>query len=47
MGGNEQKYINEAFEQNWIAPLGENVSEFEKTVREYVQVDHSLARAKL
>lgn len=43
MGGNEQKYINEAFEQNWIAPLGENVSEFEKTVREYVQVDHSLA----
>lgn len=43
MGGNEQKYINEAFEQNWIAPLGENVTEFEKTVREYVQVDHSLA----
>lgn len=43
MGGNEQKYINEAFEKNWIAPLGENVTEFEKTVRDYVQLDHSLA----
>lgn len=43
MGGNEKKYINEAFEQNWIAPLGENVTEFEKIVREYVQVNYSLA----
>ncbi|MBK1407232.1 aminotransferase class I/II-fold pyridoxal phosphate-dependent enzyme [Staphylococcus hominis] len=43
MGGNEKKYINNAFEQNWIAPLGENVTEFEKIVRDYVQVDHSLA----
>ncbi|MEB7965755.1 DegT/DnrJ/EryC1/StrS family aminotransferase [Mammaliicoccus sciuri] len=43
MGGNEQKYIIEAFEQNWIAPLGENVTEFEKTVRDYVNVNYSLA----
>lgn len=43
MGGNEQKYINDAFEQNWIAPLGENVTEFEKVVKDYVNVDYSLA----
>lgn len=30
MGGNEQKYINEAFEHNWIAPLGPNVNNFEE-----------------
>lgn len=30
MSGNEQKYINEAFETNWIAPLGPNVDHFEK-----------------
>ncbi|GAE88916.1 4-keto-6-deoxy-N-acetyl-D-hexosaminyl-aminotransferase [Acetivibrio straminisolvens JCM 21531] len=27
--GYEKQYINEAFETNWIAPLGENVNEFE------------------
>lgn len=36
MGGKEQKYINEAFETNWIAPLGPNVNEFEKAVANYV-----------
>jgi dTDP-4-amino-4,6-dideoxygalactose transaminase len=30
MGGNELKYVNEAFETNWIAPLGPNVDNFEK-----------------
>ncbi|MBO9129997.1 aminotransferase class I/II-fold pyridoxal phosphate-dependent enzyme [Bacillus sp. 165] len=35
MSGNEQKYINEAFEQNWIAPLGPNVDGFEKELAEY------------
>lgn len=28
--GYEQKYIQEAFDTNWIAPLGKNVNEFEK-----------------
>ncbi len=36
MSGNEQKYINEAFETNWIAPLGPNVDAFEKELAEYV-----------
>lgn len=29
MGGNEIKFVNEAFESNWIAPLGPNVDNFE------------------
>ena len=28
--GYEKQYIKEAFDTNWIAPLGENVNEFEK-----------------
>lgn len=36
MCGNEQKYINEAFETNWIAPVGPNVDAFEKELAEYV-----------
>lgn len=35
MGGEEMKYINEAFETNWVAPLGSNVTEFEKNMCEY------------
>tara|TARA_R110001583_G_scaffold81330_1_gene217171 strand:+ start:316 stop:1440 length:1125 start_codon:yes stop_codon:yes gene_type:complete len=30
MGGGEQKYVQEAFDTNWVAPLGPNVNEFEK-----------------
>ncbi|MDB5231196.1 MAG: Glutamine--scyllo-inositol transaminase, partial [Chitinophagaceae bacterium] len=30
MSGFEQKYVNEAFESNWIVPLGPNVDAFEK-----------------
>jgi pyridoxal phosphate-dependent aminotransferase EpsN len=29
MSGAELQFINEAFEQNWIAPLGPNVDAFE------------------
>jgi pyridoxal phosphate-dependent aminotransferase EpsN len=35
MSGNEQKYIQEAFDTNWIAPLGNNVNEFEKGLAHY------------
>ena len=35
MGGTEQKYVQEAFETNWIAPLGENVNQFENQVKEF------------
>ena len=36
MGGTEQKYINEAFDQNWIAPLGPNVTGFETALEDYL-----------
>ena len=29
MGGTEQKYVNEAFDTNWVSPLGPNVDNFE------------------
>ncbi|KKK33920.1 pyridoxal phosphate-dependent aminotransferase [Salinicoccus sediminis] len=35
MGGNEKKYIKEAFKTNWIAPVGNNVNEFERQVRDF------------
>ncbi len=35
MSGREQKYIQEAFDLNWIAPLGNNVDGFEKELAEY------------
>jgi dTDP-4-amino-4,6-dideoxygalactose transaminase len=35
MGGNEQKFVNEAFETNWVAPLGPNVSGFEHDLEKY------------
>lgn len=38
MSGNERKYIDEAFESNWIAPLGHNVDTFEKQIAEYSNV---------
>lgn len=38
MGGNEQKYIQEAFDTNWIAPLGANVDGFEHELAEYVGI---------
>lgn len=41
MGGNEQKYINEAFTTNWIAPLGANVDAFEKDIETYLGVSHA------
>ncbi|MCG9970411.1 DegT/DnrJ/EryC1/StrS family aminotransferase [Christiangramia crocea] len=36
MGGEELKYVNKAFEDNWIAPLGPNVTGFENDIREYL-----------
>ncbi|WP_312001400.1 aminotransferase class I/II-fold pyridoxal phosphate-dependent enzyme [Paenibacillus forsythiae] len=35
MSGREQLYIDEAFETNWIAPLGPNVDAFEREIAEY------------
>lgn len=37
MGGTEQKYVQEAFDANWIAPLGPNVNGFEKDLEIYLK----------
>ena len=36
MGGTEQKYIQEAFDANWVAPLGPNVNGLEKDLENYL-----------
>jgi dTDP-4-amino-4,6-dideoxygalactose transaminase len=43
MGGDEIKFINEAFATNWIAPLGKNVTEFENEVCTYIGSKYSVA----
>ena len=43
MHGDEQKYIKEAFDTNWVAPLGANVDGFEREMAEYVGVKHAAA----
>jgi dTDP-4-amino-4,6-dideoxygalactose transaminase len=43
MGGNEQKYIQEAFDTNWIAPLGPNVSGFETDLENYLRQNKFVA----
>ena len=39
MGGTEQKYVQEAFATNWVAPLGPNVTGFEHDLEQYLQED--------
>lgn len=39
MGGEEQKYIKEAFDTNWVVPLGPNVNAFEQDLRNYLDED--------
>ena len=41
--GYEQEFIKEAFDTNWIAPLGTNVNEFEKELADYVGIGYAAA----
>lgn len=43
MGGNEQKYIQEAFDENWIAPLGPNVTQFETDLEDFQEENTAVA----
>jgi dTDP-4-amino-4,6-dideoxygalactose transaminase len=36
MGGNELKFVNDAFDTNWVAPLGPNVTGFENDLENYL-----------
>ena len=43
LGGLEQRYVQEAFETNWIAPLGPNVNGFESDLSKYLDADVHVA----
>jgi len=43
MGNNEMNFIAQAFEANWIAPLGPNVNGFEEDLARYTGAAHASA----
>ena len=43
MGGNEQRFVKEAFDSNWVAPLGPNVDNFEEDISLYLKEDSYVA----
>src|SRR4051812_42474604 len=43
MGGSEQKFVNEAFDTNWVAPLGPNVTGFENDLADFIGKDSYVA----
>ena len=49
MGGNERKFINEAFDTNWLAPLGPNVNGLEKDIARFLlpENEHNIHVAAL
>jgi dTDP-4-amino-4,6-dideoxygalactose transaminase len=47
MGGTEQKYVNEAFDTNWVAPLGPNVNGFETDISIFLSAQEEIHTAAL
>lgn len=47
MGGNEIGYVNEAFDTNWVAPLGPNVNGFETDISTYLSTQKDIHTAAL
>lgn len=43
MGGNETKYVQEAFDANWVAPLGPNVNGLEQDIENYLKQSSHVA----
>ncbi len=43
MGVGELKYIQQAFDTNWIAPIGDNIRQFEQAICQYTGAKHALA----
>ena len=39
MSGKEQDFIKEAFDTNWVVPLGPNVNAFEKSLQNFLVED--------
>jgi dTDP-4-amino-4,6-dideoxygalactose transaminase len=47
MGGTEQNFIKDAFDNNWIAPLGPNVEGFESDISAYLSPNKNIYTAAL
>ena len=45
--GLEQKYIKEAFDTNWVVPLGPNVNAFEQELERFVNNQYPITRCYL
>ena len=43
IGENERKYVNEAFDTNWVSPVGPNIDAFEKAISDYSGSAHAAA----
>ena len=43
MGGSEEDFVKQAFEKNWVAPIGPNIDAFEKAICNYNNVNHAAA----
>jgi dTDP-4-amino-4,6-dideoxygalactose transaminase len=43
MHGEEQKYIREAFDTNWVTTVGKNIDEVEREMAEYIGVRYAVA----
>ena len=43
IGDHEFQYVTQAFEQNWIAPVGPNINAFEEALANYFGVKHAVA----
>lgn len=44
--GIEQKYVKEAFDTNWVVPLGPNVNAFENDLKNFVEVKVGLLHSR-
>ena len=44
LSGNEQKYVQEAFDTNWVVPLGPNVNGFEKDLEDFVNENKKISK---
>ena len=43
--GYEEKYVKEAFDTNWLSTVGENINQFEESVKKYLEVNSAVALA--
>lgn len=43
MHGDEQKWVDEAIQTNWVSTVGENINEVEKQMASFIGIDHAVA----